>query len=299
MGIVVYKISPVEDRQDTIRPTSGPQAAADAPPAPQPFEICIYQLASDDMFRGHRHGETGWDWSWADWQRDWMNQTQSKFAYRCLPLTIANQTGWWVYNPVGFTAIWHGRAEAGDVEFSFDSESALWMNWINNQFGHGIITWNTPFLFRTRPAGSRLLVCGPVNYFKHGIQPLTAIIESDWMSMSFTMNWKLTAPKGVVRFERGEPLFQVIPLLSNICTDLETAGVTYMKLADDPETAQAYTRWKAGRNEFHGQKKTGEVKPTDWQKDYFAGRDATGREAGAGHTTKITPPPIVYRSPRP
>ena len=251
------------------------------------------------MFRGHRPAETGWDWSWADWQRNWMNETQSKFAYRCLPLTIANQTGWMVYNPVGFTAVWRGRADPGDVEFTFDSEPELWSVWINNQFGHGIVTWNTPFLFRTKPAGSRLLVCGPVNYFKHGIQPLTAIMESDWMSMSFTMNWKLTAAGLAIRFDRGEPLFQVIPLFSNICSDLETAKVTYMKLTDDPEVAQAYTKWNAARLEFHSKKESGKVKPNDWQKDYFSGRDVFGREVASGHTTKLTAPNIVYRSPRP
>src|SRR5260370_27836851 len=140
-----------------------------------------------------------------------MDETPSKFAYRCLPLTIVNQTGWWVYNPVGFTAVWHGRKEPGGVHFLFDSDPVLWNTWINDQFGQGIITWNTPFLFRTKPAGSRLLVCGPPNHFKHGVQPLTALIESDWMSMSFTMNWKITGPNSTVRFDLGEPLFQVIP----------------------------------------------------------------------------------------
>ena len=43
--------------------------------------------------------------------------------------------------------------------------SSIWGGWINNQFGEGILTWNTPFLFRTRPAGSRLLICGPARRF--------------------------------------------------------------------------------------------------------------------------------------
>jgi LPS sulfotransferase NodH len=34
------------------------------------------------------------------------------------------------------------------------------------------------------------LVCGPANYFLLNAHPLTAIIESDWTTMSFTMNWK-------------------------------------------------------------------------------------------------------------
>jgi hypothetical protein len=286
------------DQTPTSR-ASAPHPSPAQSPVNQSFEISIYQLAADDMFKGHRPGETGWDWSWADWQRDWMNQTQGKFAYRCLPLTIANQAGWMVYNPVSFTAVWRGSVEPGNVEFLFDSEPDLWSKWINNQFGHGIVTWNTPFLFRTKPEGSRLLVCGPVNYFKHGIQPLTAIIESDWMSMSFTMNWKLTAAGAAVRYERGEPLFQVIPVCTNICSDLETAKVTYMKLNDDPEVAEAYNRWNASRLEFHGKKEAGQIKPNDWQKDYFSGRDVSGREVKSGHTTKITPPAINYRSPKP
>ena len=62
----------------------------------------------------------------------------------------------------------HGRlaradASPGAIDSTFDAASRFWKNWINNQFGEGIITWNTPFLFRTKPAGSRLLVCGPAN----------------------------------------------------------------------------------------------------------------------------------------
>lgn len=263
------------------------------------FEISIYQIAADEMFQGHRIDGTGWDWEWAPWQRDWMDETPSKFAYRCLPLTIANQTGWWVRNPVGFTAVWRGQMEPRSVQFLFDSDQGLWSQWINDQFGNGIITWNTPFLFRTKPAESRLLVTGPVNHFKHGVQPLTAIIESDWMSMSFTMNWKITSLGGPLRFERGEPLFQAIPLAGNLCTDLEKASVRYMKLADDPEVAAAYHHWNESRLKFHQQKEAGEVRADDWQKDYFRGRDVFGREVASGHKTKVTPPVVDYRSMKP
>jgi len=281
---------------DTAPLSSGPQSASEKSAR---FQINIYQIAGDDMFRGHRIDGTGWHWSWAPWQREWMDETHNKFAYRCLPLTIANQTGWWVYNPVGFTAIWNGRREPGSVGFLFDSGQNLWSGWVNNQFGHGVITWNTPFLFRTRPEGSRLLVSGPINSFKHGIQPLTAIIESDWMSMSFTMNWKITAPNVTVRFDQGEPLFQVIPLATNLCANLESADVTYRKLGDDPEVYNAYQAWNEARLKFHLQKASGEVKPDSWQKDYFQGRDVFGREVSSGHATKLVPPTVDYRSPKP
>jgi Family of unknown function (DUF6065) len=258
------------------------------------LDVSIYQIADDTVFLKNRTDGTGFDWSWADWRRQWMDETPARFAYRCLPLTIANQTGWWICNPVGFTAVWRGQREPETIQITFDAEPDLWSKWINSQFGEGIITWNTPFLFRTRPRGSRLLVCGPANVFKHGIQPLTALIESDWMSMSFTMNWKFTAANVPIRFEVGEPLFQAMPIGTNVCGDLERASVRYMKLADDPEVAKSYIEWCAGRRQFHEQKARGEAKPDGWQKDYFAGRDASGHETAPEHMTRVRPPKIIY-----
>jgi hypothetical protein len=258
------------------------------------LNVEIYQIADDSMLKNNRTDGTGWDWCWADWQREWMDATPHRYAYRCLPLTIMNQTGWCIKNPVGFTAVWRGPREPGTIDFRFDTAAEVWSEWINSQFGEGIVTWNTPFLFRTKPEGSRLLVCGPANYFKTNAHPLTALIESDWISMSFTMNWKLMTPGVPVRFELGEPLFQAIPLAGNVCADLEDASVSYQKLAENPELHRAYMEWDQSRRRFHIQKASGEIKGSDWQKDYFQGRDATGREAPSYHMTKIKPPEVRF-----
>ena len=45
-----------------------------------------------------------------------------------------------------------------------------------------------------------------------------------------------------------------------------------------------------GRRQFHQQKAKGEVRPDDWQRDYFQGRDAIGREAATSHMIKVRPP---------
>lgn len=256
------------------------------------LEIDIYQISDDSVMKQNRTDGTGWDWCWADWERAWMSATPQRYAYRCLPLTIMNQTGWWLKNPVGFTVVWNGRLEPGTMEFRFDAAPEMWSQWINNQFGQGVITWNTPFLFRTRPAGSRIMVCGPVNYFKQNAHPLTALIESDWISMSFTMNWKIMTPGQPTRFEAGEPLFQVIPLATNICADLEQSAVTFQRLSDNPELHRDYNEWDKGRREFHQKKAQGEVKPDSWQRDYFQGRDALGREVAVNHMIKIRPPKV-------
>jgi hypothetical protein len=108
------------------------------------------------------------------------------------------------------------------------------------------------------------------------------------------MNWKILAPDEPVRFDVGEPLFQAIPLSNNICEDLETASVSYQRLSDDVELERAYWEWDQARRQFHSDKATGEVKPHDWQKDYFQGRDATGREVPSHHMTKVKPPQVHF-----
>lgn len=256
----------------------------------EPLEIELYQLADDATLRSHRSDGTGWHWRWADWRRAWMDDTPSRFAYRCLPLTIANQLGLWVENPVTFTAVWRGGAAPGSVDLHFETAADVWSKWVNDQFGCGILTWNTPLLIRTRPSGSKFLVTGPANYFKANAHPLTALIETDWLTASFTMNWKLAAPGVPVGFEAGEPLFQAIPLAHDVCGDLERAVVREGKLADNPEVAQLYHQWSAARQDFHRRKAAGLVAPDDWQKEYFQGRDPLGRPAAAPHTTKIQPP---------
>ena len=137
-------------------------------------------------------------------------------------------------------------------------------------------------------------MCGPVNFFKTFVHPLTALIESDWISMSFTMNWKIMMPHMSIRFEAGEPLFQIIPLASNVCADIEGASVSYQKLTDDPEVARSYQDWHDSRRQFHEQKSLGEVRPDGWQKDYFRGHRTSQEEVAPQHMTKVTPPPVRF-----
>ena len=45
-------------------------------------------------------------------ERAWMDATGQHFAYRCLPLTIANSMGWEILCPIGVTAGWNGGPES-------------------------------------------------------------------------------------------------------------------------------------------------------------------------------------------
>ncbi len=53
--------------------------------------------------------------------RAWMDATPEAFAYRCLPLNIANAHGWELLSPCGFKASWTGGTDAKDVQIRLDA----------------------------------------------------------------------------------------------------------------------------------------------------------------------------------
>src|SRR3954462_13487746 len=79
--------------------------------------------------------------------RPWMDSAHQRHPYRCLPLVIANQCGWGLRNPTGFSAYWYGGAAKEDVELRFDKPE----NRIVRHFGSGVTMFTIPFLFRTPP----------------------------------------------------------------------------------------------------------------------------------------------------
>ena len=90
-----------------------------------------------------------------------------------------------------------------------------------------------------------LITKGPANMPKHGIAPLEGVIETDWLPYPFTINWKMTAKNVRVRFERGEPIAQIIPYPSDLITSMEPE---IRLLASNPEL-QAEVRRLPQRSE--------------------------------------------------
>src|SRR4051812_25160904 len=65
-------------------------------------------------------------------ERDWMDATDRGYAYRCLPLLIANQGGWVIQNPTPFTAWWDGTASAAGLHLEFISPAVPENAWTFN-----------------------------------------------------------------------------------------------------------------------------------------------------------------------
>ena len=135
--------------------------------------------------------------------RDWMDSFAGRHPYRCLPLSMANTSGWELLCPMGFTATWNGGPRLQDITFIPEKPHPDFHNFALSHFSHGVVTFPTGYMFRT-PPGWSILCGGPPNHLKNGIQPLVGLVETDWLPFPFAMNWRFTQP-GRVRFEQGEP----------------------------------------------------------------------------------------------
>src|SRR5581483_8188124 len=134
--------------------------------------------------------------------REWMDQTTNSYAYRCLPLNIANAHGWQMLSPISFDAIWNGGAGQDAIRFRGPPGSKERPHQHPTSiFGYGVMTFHIEAVFRT-PPGWNLYIGGPANRFKDGISPLSGVMETDWTPFTFTMNWKFTRPNHWVHFDK-------------------------------------------------------------------------------------------------
>ena len=204
-------------------------------------------------------------------ERAWMDDTEQRYAYRCLPLTIANAQGWELLCLSSFKAIWDGGKGLDAIRITVaDGTAAPAIS----HFGHGVLTFHVPCVFRTEP-GYDLMVHGPVNRPKDAIAPLSGIAETDWSPYTFTMNWLFTQPEIEVEFEKGEPFCAFFPLKRG---EIEKFEPEIRAMSDDPVLSEQYDLWRQGRNRFNADlKETGSrAQQQKWQKTYHRGLNPDG-----------------------
>lgn len=205
--------------------------------------------------------------------RDWMGATNQHFAYRCTPLSMANASGWEILSPCAFTAAWNGGREKDDLVVSVVDGD---LRHVTSHFGHGVVTFHTGYLFRTSP-GWGLWARGVPNTSKSSIVPLDGLVETDWLPMPFTMNWRFTNP-GIVGFEKDEPFCFITPFPHQ---QLDAIEPVIQSLDTDPDLKKAHEAWNATRADFIGRLAVQEQTAVDegWQRYYLHGEAPSGEKA--------------------
>ncbi len=221
-------------------------------------------------------------------QREFMDGTSSRFAYRCLPLNIANQFGWELLSPCTFEATWDGGSSPDSIRVEVLDDA--WPHPVSH-FGHAVLTFHISQIFRT-PPGTQILVTGPINTPKDGIYAMTGIIETDWSPYTFTMNWVITRPFFPIRFEKGEPIAHIMPVNLAAIEELEPI---YLPIDANPELKEKYELFQNSRNTFNKDLNDpeSEANKQKWQKGYFRGNHPDGCPVnGFSHWTKLDVKPF-------
>ena len=214
--------------------------------------------------------------------RDWMDQTPDKYAYRCLPLSIANAHGWSFHLEQDVRAFWDGGKGKSGLKIDKSQQMA---NVCASAFGDGILTFFIHGVFRTEPEWN-LMAGGSPNTPCDFAYPLTGVIETDWSPYSFTMNWKISKPGEWVTFEKGMPFCSVFPVQREV---LQTVDPVIKPMSSDFGLNIEHTTWAKERIAFN---KDLDMPGTDareeeWQKNYFKGKTLDNQQGTETHLTKL------------
>ena len=222
----------------------------------------------------------------AQTKRLWMDQSPGKYAYRCLPLTIANSAGWEIICPDDMVVQWNGGSALKDTKLHFKNG----VPYAKSHFGGGIVTFFVQAIIKTSDEYS-LYVTGPANSPKDGISPLTGIIESYWSNHSFTMNWKITAADKPIFFSKGEPFARFFPVDLSALAETQ---VVKKSIISDPDTHASFMQFTESRNEFNSNLSEGnpDTVAQGWQRHYFRGQQADSTPTHKKHYTKLRLKPI-------
>ncbi len=254
----------MSSRNQTRPARARPAAEAQATPQIGPPELTCYRIwpTSPELIPARP-------------ERNWMDMTSDRYAYRCIPLSMANASGWELILPFSFEAVWYGGDEMAAIQFR-SADQLRTSHLVSSHFGHGVITFHTGWLFQTSP-GWAVWTRGAPNNVKDGIVPLDGLVETDWLPFPFTMNWRFTRP-GVVKFEAGEP-FCFITLAPH--GQMDEVQPKLATLDDNPELKAAYDAWGASRADFSARLAAREENAVaeKWQRTYVQGRG--GIEGGA------------------
>jgi Family of unknown function (DUF6065) len=197
---------------------------------------------------------------------------------------VASQAGWILSAPIGFRARWDGSPHAGGIEIQPSDPEHPAHDWMSDHFGSGIVTFRVPYIFRT-PPGIALLVRGAPNFWIAGAHPLEGLVETDWPTMTFTMNWRILAANRWVQFAAGDPFCFLQPISVDL---IETAAPVIKPLADVPEIEAPYRDWSESRMAFNADPSR---RSESWQKDYFLGKGPGGEPVDT-HRTRVRVAPF-------
>lgn len=208
-------------------------------------------------------------------QRDWMDETYSRHAYHCFPMTLANRLGWGISFPKDIVFKWDGVNDSTPehVEIIKGADYAYSLR------GNRTISFITGLTFQAEDNVSLLTMPVP-NQFIRGAQCISTIISTSALIGDLPIAWMITEPNVEITIPAGTPIAAVIPLS---LTDIQSYNLTIHKGAPDYiKSSEWNNRMKERARVSQEMNQKGE-----WTHFYRDAVDHTGEKYGYHEAKKI------------
>lgn len=145
-------------------------------------------------------------------KRDWMDNTFEKHAYRCLPVSSANNIGLGISFPEDISFVWDGITDTSPNHIKIlKGEKYCSLGRAN-----ATLSFNTELYIRTENNISMLHMPVP-NLFVDGIEAYTTIISTSFFNSPFPSAIRITSPNKIITIKANQPIACIMPIsLSNL-----------------------------------------------------------------------------------
>lgn len=150
-------------------------------------------------------------------QRDWMDLTAARHAYKCFPVTLANSVGLSISFTEDIEFVWDGILDStpDHVKIIRAPEHVCTTGRAN-----ATVSFNCDFTFRTDESMSMISIVPP-NFFIDGAVPFTSVISTSFHDETFPIAWRITRPNHNIVIPAGTPVATLIPLSLKGLSEIE------------------------------------------------------------------------------
>jgi hypothetical protein len=205
-------------------------------------------------------------------QRDWMDNTHNRHAYRCFPVSLANMLGWTISFPEDIEFVWNGISD------SLSSHVTILKGheYVSTNRGNATISFNTGLTVRTDSNLSFLMMPVP-NQFIDGAQSFTSIVSTSVLKAELPCAWHITKCDDPILIPKNTPISAFIPISIK---DIESYEVNLYSANFD----QSHYKFM----EEYGNVANEKVQSGEWSDFYRNAVDHNGNTIGEHEVKKIT-----------
>jgi hypothetical protein len=168
------------------------------------------------IIKVYKHGENTAKIEQLDIKRNWMDETDGKHAYQCMPISLANTMGWGISFPEDISFIWNGVCDSNSSNVKIIEGD----RYCSTLRGNGTISFNTYLTFTTEKKTTMLIFPVP-NEFNENAQCFTSLISTSFYKSMLPIAWRITKANKKITIKAGTPVATIIPISLSELEDFE------------------------------------------------------------------------------